>query len=198
MIPILYPAFAILILSFLIGLLLALNPYLFIPTQIIKKLSLWGDPTKQPALIIFTIKSKGTLTANYPIDVEVEIRKSRDVERFFHQAKKMELIIPDSYEYPIKQSESGMFPAGKIPISLQDGKGKGKIIFPNAGSFSVYHILVDDNPVFTANFPKPTEAPIFVVEDYGIRLQIQNSRNLGVAVMSLSLTAIGFLLGLAV
>jgi len=37
-----------------------------------------------------------------------------------------------------------------------------------------------------------------LVEDYGIRLQIQNSRNLGVAVMSLSLTAIGFLLGLAV
>jgi hypothetical protein len=79
-----------------------------------------------------------------------------------------------------------MFPAGKIPISLQDGKGKGKIIFPNAGSFSVYHILVDDNPVFTANFPKPTEAPIFVVEDYGIRLQIQNSRNLGVAVISIA------------
>ena len=198
MVPIFYLAFAILILSFLIGLALALNPYLFIPTQIIKKLSLWGDPTKQPALIVFTIKSKGTLTANYPIDVEVEIKKSKDVEHFFFRAKKMELFIPDSYEYPVKQSESGMFPAGKIPISLQDGRGKGKIIFPNAGSFSVYHIFVDDKPVFTANFPEPKEAPIFVIEDYGIRLQIQNSRNLGVAVMSLSLTAVGFLLGLAV
>ncbi len=191
-------AISVLICSFLLGLAIAINPYLFIPMQVVKKLSLWGDPSKQPGLVIFTMKSKGTLTANYPIDVEVEIKKSKDVEPYFLQAKKMEIIIPDSYEYPIKQSESGMFPAGKIQISLQNGKGKGKIIFPNAGSFYVYHVFVNGKPVFTANFPKPNENPIFVVEDYGIRLQIQNNRNLGVAIMSLSLAAMGLLLGFGV
>ena len=90
-----YMAISVLICSFLLGLAIAINPYLFIPMQVVKKLSLWGDPSKQPGLVIFTMKSKGTLTANYPIDVEVEIKKSKDVEPYFLQAKKMEIIIPD-------------------------------------------------------------------------------------------------------
>jgi len=184
------------IISFIFGLLIAVDPYFFVPTFTSKKTSLWGDPAKQPGLIIFTIKSDGGLTANYPIDVEVEISKAKDVESYFLQAEKIEIVIPDSYKYPITQGKTGMFAAGSIPISLQDAKGSGKIIFPDAGAFAIYTIFVDDQPVFVANFPEPVEDPIFVVENYGLRLQIENNRNLGLAIISVSLTSIGLLLGL--
>jgi len=190
-----FEALVFLWVSFILGFLMTIHPYLFIPTQTVQKFSLWGDPSKQPGLVTFTMKSKGALTANYPIDLEVEISKARDVKQYFQVAKKMEIIIPDSYEYPMSKN-GGRFSAGKVSISPTTGMGKARILFPYAGAFSTYHIFVDDKPVWAANFPKQSEPTIFVIENYGVRLQIENSRNLGVAIMSLSIAALGLLLGI--
>jgi hypothetical protein len=190
---ILYASVLLLLIPIGSGLIVALDPYVLAPTQVIKRTSLWGDPAQQPALVIFTISSRGALTANYPIHVEVEVKKSKDVEVYFSKAETMEMAVVGSYQYPVKQGKD-MFGVGIIPISVESGRGSGTMVFPYAGSFSVYTIFVDGQPVFMANFPEQREDPIFVIEDYGLRLQIEASRNMGIAIVSVSLTAMSLIL----
>jgi len=101
-----------------LGALIALD--IFVPMHVVQRISLWGDPDKDPGLVIFTIKSKGTFTANYPVEVEIEILVGKDIEGYFQSPSKMELIISDSYQYPIVQSPEGRFPAGTLPLSVEN------------------------------------------------------------------------------
>lgn len=176
-----------------LGSLIASN--LFVPIHVVQRISMWGDPSGEPGLVIFTIKSKGTFTANYPVEVEIEIMVGEDISGYFQDpSKKIELIVSESYQYPIAPSPEGRIPAGTIPISEGNRKGRGTIIFPYPGSFSTYFIYVDDVPVWAANFSVQNEPSIFTIEDHSVRLQIENAnRSIGIAIVSLSITVFGLI-----
>jgi hypothetical protein len=178
------------IVGLIFGLLVALNPYQFVSPYVAQKLVPYGNPSLGPGLLWFTIKSDGVLTANYPIEVKVKNTVSNGVENLFAGASDITIYILDSYHYP----ENGSFTTGYIKISLKDNEGVGRIIFPYPGSFYDYHISTNVNPmVWSSDFYTDSSThPIFVVEDYGARVQIENSnRSIGIAIASLSFTVIG-------
>ena len=184
------------IISLVFVFLLVINPYLLVPSYSVQKMQLWGDPSSQPGIVIFTMKSAGALTANYPINVEIEIKLSDDIKDYFEQAENVRVSISESYKYPIQQAETGMIPGGSVQIDVETLKGSGEIIFPYSGSFSQFSVFIDEEPVYVANFPEVVGSPIFVIDNYGLRLQIENNKNVGLTIISISLTVLGLILKL--
>lgn len=174
------------------GICLAFNPYLFVPEYVVERYSVWGH--QQPGAVIFTIRSKGLLTANYPVDIQVEVVVGKDIEKYFQGTQKIEILIINAYEYPTLPRSTKFIPTGSIPISVQDRKGRATVIFPYSGSFSSYVIFVNGTAVWTYNPSMQNEHALFQIESYSSRLQIENSnRNTGIGIASLSCAIISLI-----
>jgi hypothetical protein len=174
-----------------LGISMFWNPYLTVSEYRVMRYSLWGDPKAKPGIVMFTIKSTGMFTVNYPIAVEVEVVLGEDIEGYFQAQNNITLLFPDSYMYPIEKAQTG-FLAGRVSMLGSDRKGAGTISFPYPGSFSTYYVLVNSTSVY---IPSAKEPAIFSIENYSSRLQIENTnRTIGIAIMSLAVASIGLIL----
>lgn len=174
------------------GLIQFFYPYLFVSTYSVTKSSLAGDPPANITTILFKLESKGLLTSNFPIDIKIKFYVGSDWEKEFQNANSIIVWIRGSYNYPIKESNGGFISDGSVRISSLTREGTGTIIFPYEGEYSTYAIEFNERLFYIANFPEPNEPTLFKVLDYSTRTSIENNnKNLGIAIISISLTVIG-------
>lgn len=188
-----------------VGLVEVFRPEFFMPVHEVRQFSFWYDPKVNPkparnelGLVSFGIKSKGTFTANYPIEVEVTIQTGEHIEKYFDGTKAIDIVFPESYSYPIRPALNGItYVPGVVRISSSRRSGKGKIVFPYSGAFSHYTVDVDYEEVYNSKSITPHQPPIFVVEDFSDRFQMNNTnRSIGVALVSLAIAVMGVMLAL--
>ena len=178
------PVVALLIL----GIQLLRDPYLYVPLHTSEGIWSFVALDQKKMGIALWIRSKGTFTANYPIDVEAMILAEGERKNMF-TGRETVLLIPDAY--PCPKPEKQIEPA-RISLGLE-GHGEGTIIFPYPGTY--YHFLVCVATNVNGTYflcESVQEGPVFVIENYGLRLQIENAnRTIGVGIISLSIAVAG-------
>lgn len=187
-----FPFFSFLI---ILGLLLFFYPNFIVPKRVVQNSNFFLINNKS-VLVVFTTSSTGAFTAGDPINVGVEI-VGTGVSEVFQDPSDIWLSIHSSYKYPIEKVDlvstgGGFFREGYIPISVEDGKGKGMgaIVFPYPGTYSDYSVTQHRVPLIVNS----NGSPIFKIEDYSVRLQIENAnRNLGIGIMALSVAMMGLI-----
>jgi hypothetical protein len=178
------------------GIFLFFNPYILVTDYIVTTMSLAGDPSGNPTILLFKLESKGFLTANFPVNIYAKFFVGSDWESIFKNATTIYILIIDSYSYPINESKDGSIGVGFIKISTITREGTGQIIFPYDGEYSTYWIMIDGNPVYFANYPTKNESTLFKILDYSTRASLENdNKNLGIAISALSLSIIGLSYG---
>jgi len=146
-----------------------------------------SDPRKEPmGMIIFNFTSKGSFTANYPINVKVTIFLTKGVDYNFSYSdlSPITVVFPDSFAYPRRGTE-----AGQINMSHKDGiVGEADIEFTTGGDFG-YIVFSKGEPFFYA-----AEQKIITVASPEARLQIEaDSRGFGLSIIGVGTTVIGLM-----
>jgi len=101
-------------------------------------------------IFFFTFSSKGSITANRPIEVEIKFYYSNDLD--INDFIPLYLVIPASFQYPLEPDPIGTtYSAGSVTLKQENDtgpfKGKAKIIFHQSGKFG-YIVFSKGSPVY--------------------------------------------------
>ena len=168
-----------------------LDPYTTVPDQVVPIPSQWnaGIPGDHP-VAFFTIRSKGIFTANYNITINISVTLPKRTAEFC-KGKMMNISIPGARLNPTDLNAATIL-LHEMPGLAEARFGSGTIIFPYPGNFT-YRVLIGNESMGRSCLPENKD-PIFVIENYSARLQIENAnRNMGIALISLSVAALSIM-----
>ena len=137
-----------------------------------------------------TLTSKGAITANYPIDVDISVRIfDSEMKTAIQNSTVFGFAIANSFQYQLEKDNNGRFFQAKIQINNNTFKGSGTVLFPYPGKEFTGALIVDGFMLMGPATPRRDEGFLFNIESYGLRASIENNnKNLGLGAISLGLS----------
>jgi len=174
----------------LFGIVLFINPYLYVDNYQGQMTITFGYEDTEIGELEITLTSKGAITANYPIDVDISVRIfDSEMKTAIQNSTVFGFAIANAFQYPLEKDNNGRFFQAKIQINNNTFKGSGTVLFPYPGKEFTGALVVDGFMLMGPATPRRDEGFLFNIESYGLRASIENNnKNLGLGAISLGLT----------
>ena len=179
----------------LVGIVLFLNPYLYVENYQGQMTIVFGYDDIEIGELEITLTSKGVITANYPIDVDISvIIYDSEMKTAIQNSTVFGFAIANAFQYPLEKDNNGRFFQAQIEINNNTFKGSGKVLFPYPGKEFTGALGFDGFMLMGPTTPRRDEGYLFNIESYGLRASIENNnKNLGLGAISLGLTVGGII-----